>query len=174
MYERRIAVTLHLRPLRAIPQDITFALIMQTTAMMPKFLRLILMATCLVCICVADPGFAQPSQDMRDIQREQSDLRRELKSLEHGGLSKGISAKDGKLGFVDAEEPIFLWAKQMGYTGEKLTQPTMAHGRLEAFSYLEVDVVHFKVNGARHIAVHEVSELTLPNFLRRGENAVQK
>lgn len=35
-----------------------------------------------------------------------------------GGLSKHIPAKDGKLGFVDAEESIFLWAKQMGY-GER-------------------------------------------------------
>ena len=92
----------------------------------------------------------------------------------HGGKSKSIPAKDGKLGFVDAEQSIYLWAKQMGYTGEKLTEPTMTHGKLEAFSYLEGRVVHIKVNGAGHNANHAVSELTLLNFLKHSKNVLKE
>ena len=58
-----------------------------------------------------------------------------------GGPSKVIPAKDGKLAFVDAEESIFLWARQMGYEGEKLTEPTEVDGKLEIFSYLGGDVI---------------------------------
>ena len=41
-----------------------------------------------------------------------------------GGPSRVIPAKNGKLGFVDAEESIFPWAKAMGYKGEKLSRPS--------------------------------------------------
>ncbi len=57
-----------------------------------------------------------------------------------GGPSPAIPAKGGKLGFVDAKESIFLWAKAEGYKGEKLTRPTKVIGKLEIFSYLDGDV----------------------------------
>ena len=39
-----------------------------------------------------------------------------------GVPSEHIPAKDGKLAFVDAEESIFLWAKQMGYERREVVQ----------------------------------------------------
>lgn len=83
----------------------------------------------------------------------------------HGGLSRAIPAKDGKLGFVAAEESTFHWAKQMGYEGEQLTKPTSTHGNLEFFSYLNGDVVHCKVKNVGHGATHEISDELLLNFL---------
>ena len=82
-----------------------------------------------------------------------------------GGLSKHIPAKDGKLGFVDAEESIFLWAKQMGYDGEKLSRPTRIDGNLEIFSYLNGDVIHYKVVDEGHGASRAISEKILLEFL---------
>ena len=82
-----------------------------------------------------------------------------------GGPSKHIPAKDGKLGFVDAEESIFLWAKQMGYDGEKLSKPTNIDGNLEIFSYLNGDVIHYKVVNAGHGASRAISEKILIEFL---------
>ena len=82
-----------------------------------------------------------------------------------GGLSKHIPAKDGKLGFVDAEESIFLWAKQMGYDGEKLSKPTRIDGKLEIFNYLNEDVIHYKVVNEGHGALEAISEETLLEFL---------
>ena len=69
-------------------------------------------------------------------------------------LQKHIPAKDGKLGFVDAEESTFLWAKQMGYDGEKLSKPSRIDGNLEIFNYLNGDVIHYKVvdEGTRRVA----------------------
>lgn len=83
----------------------------------------------------------------------------------HGGLSRGIPAKGGKLGFVDAEESIFLWAKTMGYKGEKLSRPSRVAGNLEIFSYLDGAVVHFKVTGEGHGATRAIDEETLLEFL---------
>ncbi|MFK8115659.1 MAG: PHB depolymerase family esterase [Rubripirellula sp.] len=82
-----------------------------------------------------------------------------------GGPSRSIPAKRGKLAFVGAEQSTFLWAKQMGYQGEKLTKPTRTDGKLEFFSYLEGDVVHCKVAGAGHGAAREISEQMLLRFL---------
>lgn len=82
-----------------------------------------------------------------------------------GGLSRGIPAKGGKLGFVDAEESIFLWAKAMGYKGEKLSRPSRVTGRLEIFSYLDGEVVHYKVTGEGHGATRAVGEKVLLEFL---------
>ena len=82
-----------------------------------------------------------------------------------GGLSKHIPAKDGKLGFVDAEESIFLWAKQMGYDGEKLSKPTRIDGNLVIFSYLNGDVIHYKVVDEGHGALEAISEKILIEFL---------
>ena len=45
----------------------------------------------------------------------------------HGGPSKFIPANDGKLKFVAAEESIYLWAKEMGYMGEKKTRLFFSH-----------------------------------------------
>ncbi len=88
----------------------------------------------------------------------------------HGGPSKVIPAKDGKLAFVAAEESTFVWARQMGYEGEQLTVPTRTSGNLEIFSYLSGDVVHCKVNNEGHGATHGISE----EMLLGGENAGQQ
>ncbi len=82
-----------------------------------------------------------------------------------GGPSRAIPAKDGKLAFVAAEHSTFLWAKQMGYEGEKLSRPTKTDGRLEVVSYLDGDVVHYKVSGEGHGATRAVSEQLLLEFI---------
>ena len=87
----------------------------------------------------------------------------------HGGPSKHIPAKDGKLGFVDAEESIFLWAKQMGYEGEKLSKPSRIDGNLAIFSYLDGDVIHYKVIDTGHGASRAISESILLEFLEGDE-----
>ncbi|MDA7527409.1 PQQ-binding-like beta-propeller repeat protein [bacterium] len=86
----------------------------------------------------------------------------------HGGPSKVIPAKEGKLAFVAAEESTFFWAKQMEYKGEQLTTPTSTHGNMEFFSYLNGDVVHCKVNNVGHGATHEISDELLLEFLKGG------
>ena len=91
----------------------------------------------------------------------------------HGGTSKHIPAKSGKLGFVDAEESIFLWAKQMGYDGEKLSRPSRIDGNLEIFSYLNGDVIHYKVVDEGHGASQAISEKILLQFLE-GNNAKER
>lgn len=83
-----------------------------------------------------------------------------------GGPSKAIPAKRGKLPFVDAEESIFLWAKQMGYGGKKLREPSEVNGKIEVFSYLDGDVVHFKVNDHGHNATQALSQDLLLEFLK--------
>ena len=82
-----------------------------------------------------------------------------------GGPSKHIPAKGGKLGFVDAEESIFLWAKQMGYDGKKLSKPSRIDSNLEIFSYLNGDVIHYKVVNEGHGASRAISEKILLQFL---------
>ncbi len=86
-----------------------------------------------------------------------------------GGPSKHIPAKDGKLGFVDAEESIFLWAKQMGYDGEQLSKPSRIDDNLEIFSYLNGDVIHYKVINEGHGASRAISEKILLEFLEGDE-----
>jgi poly(3-hydroxybutyrate) depolymerase len=44
------------------------------------------------------------------------------------GPSRVIPAKGGKLAFVDAEESIYRWARQMGYDSDKLSEPTTIKG----------------------------------------------
>lgn len=87
-----------------------------------------------------------------------------------GGPSPRIPAKGGKLGFVDAEESIFLWAKQMGYQGEKLVKPTGTFGGLEIFSYLDGDIVHVKLRDQGHGAAGAIGEKLLLDFLKRPAN----
>ena len=87
----------------------------------------------------------------------------------HGGPSKHIPAKSGKLGFVDAEESIFLWAKQMGYDGEKLSKPSRIDRNLAIFSYLNGDVIHYKVIDEGHGASRAISEKILLGFLEGNE-----
>jgi poly(3-hydroxybutyrate) depolymerase len=82
-----------------------------------------------------------------------------------GGLSPAIPAKNGKLGFVAAEESVFLWAKAMGYQGGKLKKPTNTVGRLEVFSYLDGAIIHYKALGEGHGAAGAVDEATLLRFL---------
>ena len=84
----------------------------------------------------------------------------------HGGPSTFIPANDGKLKFVAAEESIYLWAREMGYTGEKKTHPSSKAGRLEIFSYLNGDVVHYKVKQEGHGATRRVTEDQLMRFLK--------
>ena len=86
-----------------------------------------------------------------------------------GGPSKHIPAKGGKLGFVDAEKSIFFWAKQMGYDGEKLSKPSIIDGKLEIFSYLNGDVIHYKVVNEGHGALDAISEKILLDFLEGDE-----
>ena len=86
----------------------------------------------------------------------------------HGGPSKYIPAKDGKLGFVDAEESIFLWARQMGYDGEKLSRPNKIDRKLEIFNYLNGDVIHYKVVNEGHDASEAISEKSLLAILEGG------
>ena len=83
-----------------------------------------------------------------------------------GGPSKAIPAKGGKLPFVDAEESIFLWASQMGYGGKKLSKPSKVNGKIDIFSYLDGDVVHFKVNEHGHNATQALSQELLLEFLK--------
>jgi len=83
-----------------------------------------------------------------------------------GGPSRAIPAKGGKLPFVDAEESIFLWAKKMGYEGKKLGEASKVDGKIEVFSYLDGDVVHFKVNEHGHNATQALREELLLKFLR--------
>ena len=82
-----------------------------------------------------------------------------------GGLSPAIPAKSGKLGFVAAEESIFVWAKAMGYQGEKLKKPSNTAGKLEIFSYLDGAVTHCKALGEGHGAAGAIDEATLLRFL---------
>jgi hypothetical protein len=67
---------------------------------------------------------------------------------------------------VDAEESIFLWAKTMGYEGKKLGKASKVDGKIEVFSYLDGDVVHFKVNEHGHNATQALREELLLEFLR--------
>lgn len=83
-----------------------------------------------------------------------------------GGPSRAIPAKNGKLSFIDAEESTFVWARHMGYTGKKLTRPTKTDGKLGIFSYLDGNVMHCKVNGEGHGAVHAIPEHLIINFLQ--------
>jgi poly(3-hydroxybutyrate) depolymerase len=82
-----------------------------------------------------------------------------------GGLSPAIPAKNGKLGFVAAEESVFLWAKAMGYRGERLEKPSSIAGKLEIFSYLDGAIIHYKVLGEGHGAAGAIDEATLLRFL---------
>ena len=85
-----------------------------------------------------------------------------------GGPSPAIPAKNGKLGFVAAEESIFLWAKAMGYQGEKLKKPSNPVGKLEIFSYLDGAIIHYKALGEGHGAAGAIDEATLLRFLEAG------
>lgn len=82
-----------------------------------------------------------------------------------GGNSRGIPAKNGKLGFVAAEKSTFLWARQMGYGGEQLTQPSDIFENVEVFRYLDGNVIHYKVTNEGHGATHGISEELLLSFL---------
>ncbi len=90
-----------------------------------------------------------------------------------GGTSPAIPAKNGKLAFVAAEESTFIWARQMGYKGKQITQPTRTVGNIEFFEYLAGDVIHCKVNQEGHNATHEVSEEMLLEFLLGGKNTAK-
>ena len=86
-----------------------------------------------------------------------------------GGPSPAIPAKVGKLAFVDAEKSTFLWAQAMGYRGTQLSEPTRVTGNLSVFSYLDGDVVHYRVSGVGHGATGAIDEATLLQFLEDKE-----
>lgn len=90
------------------------------------------------------------------------------------GPSKAIPAKDGKLAFLAAEESTFVWARHMGYDGEKLSEPSRISGDLEVFSYLYGDVVHYKVKNEGHGAVHGIPEQALLDFLKGSHANLKK
>lgn len=92
----------------------------------------------------------------------------------HGGHSTAIPAKDGKLAFVAAEESTFLWARQMGYMGEQLPRPSSTVENVEIFSYLDGDVVHYKVTNEGHGATHGISENLLLKFLNGNQDTVER
>ena len=82
-----------------------------------------------------------------------------------GGASDVIPAKDGKLSFLDAEETIYRWAEAIGYTGPKLESPTRSTEKIEVFSYLDGNVVHYKLLGEGHGATRAIGEDVLLSFL---------
>ena len=79
-----------------------------------------------------------------------------------------VAAKGGKLSFLDAEESIYLWARLMG-GGEKIDEPVV-EGNLAIFSYLNGNVVHYKVLGAGHNAGRSITEKRLLEFLEKPES----
>lgn len=85
----------------------------------------------------------------------------------HGGLSKGIRAKDGKLAFVDAERSIYLWAQHYGYEGEPLSQASASSEVMDSFSYLDGAVIHYKMNTRAHNAGGGLTEAMLLEFLNQ-------
>ena len=87
-------------------------------------------------------------------------VRRYLDDIEHAH-KRGLHF-DAEI----AEKSNFLWARQMGYDGKKLSSPSSTDGRVEAFSYLDGDVIHLKVPGTGHGATHQVGEETLLRFLQ--------
>ncbi|MDA0812949.1 MAG: hypothetical protein O3C21_11255, partial [Verrucomicrobia bacterium] len=91
--------------------------------------------------------------------------------IPYDGGPSPIPSKDGKLGFVAAEQSIFLWAQAMGHKGAKLKAPTRSEGQTEVFSYLDGAVVHFKVLAHGHNAFSALSEEHLLSFLRGGKPA---
>lgn len=83
-----------------------------------------------------------------------------------GGPSRVIPAKNGKLAFLDAEQSTFVWARHMGYKGERLLRPSRIEGNTEVFSYLRGDVMHCKLNNVGHGALSDISEDILLAFLQ--------
>ena len=53
----------------------------------------------------------------------------------------------------------------MGYEGKKLSKPSRIDGNLEIFSYLNGDVIHYKVVNEGHGASKAISENILLEFL---------
>jgi poly(3-hydroxybutyrate) depolymerase len=81
-----------------------------------------------------------------------------------GGESKRIPAKDGKLAFVAAEESTFIWAKAMGFKGSQVKKGESLDKKIEKFSYLNGNIVHYKVD-AGHGAGAAISDALLCEFL---------
>jgi poly(3-hydroxybutyrate) depolymerase len=86
-----------------------------------------------------------------------------------GGESRGIPAPGGRLSFVAAEDSILLWARALGYRGEKLA-PTSTSDGTEKTVYLHGDVVHYKILGEGHGASRSLSESMLLQFLEPDPN----
>ena len=82
-----------------------------------------------------------------------------------GGPSRAIPGKDGTLAFVAAEESTFVWARHMGHKGKRITEPFRISGELEVFSYLDGDVIHYKVTNEGHGAERGIPEQALLDFL---------
>ena len=62
----------------------------------------------------------------------------------YGGL--GIFDYD----FIDSEEVGFIWAKIMGYNGNRIRDPIQLFGNFYKFSYMNDKIIHYRLEGAKH------------------------
>jgi hypothetical protein len=61
----------------------------------------------------------------------------------------------------------------MGHKGKRITEPSRISGNLEVFSYLDGDVIHYKVQHEGHGAERGIPEQALLDFLE-GNHADRK
>jgi len=116
----------------------------------------------------ADNEYTEPTDPMKGKRLMNISGTRDLLVPYHGGFSRAIPAKNGKLAFVAAEASTYFWAKQMGFKGPPLTKPSRTDGNVDLYRYLNGDVIHCKVNNEGHNATHSIREPLLLEFLEGG------
>lgn len=62
--------------------------------------------------------------------------------------------------FINAEEVAFIWAKANNYQNQKINNPTLESENIYKFSYLQGNVVHYKLVGAGHGFNEKLKEKT--------------
>ena len=69
--------------------------------------------------------------------------------------------------FLNAEDVAFIWANAMGYQGSKITDPTLVSENIYRFSYLDGQLVHYRLEGAGHgfDQYYETSKTIIKNFI---------
>ena len=69
--------------------------------------------------------------------------------------------------FLNAEDVAFIWANAMGYQDSKITDPTLESENIYRFSYLDGQLVHYKLEGAGHgfDKYYETSKTIIKNFI---------
>ena len=69
--------------------------------------------------------------------------------------------------FLNAEDVAFIWANAMGYLGNKITDPTLQSENIYKFSYLNGQLVHYRLEGAGHgfDQYYETSKNIIKNFI---------